>query len=56
MILYFKFIAYFCIMYTTYAIGFTDKVKLLGIVLDDLKLYKEFAVRGCKNLSFSNGG
>ncbi|OUM68235.1 hypothetical protein PIROE2DRAFT_4113, partial [Piromyces sp. E2] len=36
--------------------GFSDKLRLMNILIDDLKPYKEFNIRGCKECKFSNGG
>ncbi|TPX34714.1 D-alanine---D-alanine ligase [Synchytrium microbalum] len=37
-------------------IGFSDKLRLMNVLMDDLRLYKEFAVRACREVRFSNGG
>jgi len=36
--------------------GFNDKLRLMNILIDDLKPYKEFNIRGCRECKFSNGG
>ncbi|TPX41520.1 hypothetical protein SeMB42_g05538 [Synchytrium endobioticum] len=36
--------------------GFSDKLRLMNVLMDDLRLYKEFAVRACREVRFSNGG
>ena len=37
--------------------GFEDKLKLLNVLMDDIKPYKDFhIVRACKECKFSNGG
>lgn len=37
-------------------VGFSDKLRLLTVLMDDLKLIKEIAIKGCKDVAFSNGG
>lgn len=37
-------------------VGFSDSLKLLHLLLDELKLYKEFSIKNCKECVFSNGG
>ncbi|CAF0728049.1 unnamed protein product [Brachionus calyciflorus] len=37
-------------------VGFSDKLRLMNILIDDIKQFKEFTIRGCKECSFSNGG
>jgi cilia- and flagella-associated protein 57 len=36
--------------------GFSDKLRLFNILMDDLRLAKEFSIRACKKCCFSNGG
>lgn len=38
------------------AISFTDKIKLVSVLLDDLTPYGEISVRSCNYLKFSHGG
>ncbi|KAJ3329215.1 Cilia- and flagella-associated protein 57, partial [Blyttiomyces sp. JEL0837] len=37
-------------------VGFTDKLRLLNVLIDDFRLFKEFSIRGCRECCFSNGG
>ena len=37
-------------------VGFSDKLRLMNLLIDDLRLFKEFPIRGCKLSQFSNGG
>ncbi|CAF1649874.1 unnamed protein product, partial [Didymodactylos carnosus] len=37
-------------------VGFSDKLKLFTILIDDLRPFKEFPIRGCRDALFSNGG
>ena len=37
-------------------VGFSDKLRLMNVVMDDVRPFKEFAVKSCRNCSFSNGG
>jgi len=30
--------------------GFSDKLRLMNILIDDIKTYKEFNIRGCKEV------
>ena len=36
--------------------GFSDKLRLLNILIDDFRVVREFPIRGCREVSFSNGG
>ncbi|KAI8809706.1 WD40-repeat-containing domain protein [Cladochytrium replicatum] len=36
--------------------GFSDKLRLMNLLIDDLRLFREFSVRGCRECKFSNGG
>ena len=38
------------------AVGFLDKVRVYHVILDDLRLCVEIAIKGCKELAFSHGG
>ncbi|XP_071953862.1 cilia- and flagella-associated protein 57-like isoform X1 [Antedon mediterranea] len=37
-------------------VGFSDKLRLMNLLIDDIRTFKEFTVRGCRECSFSNGG
>ncbi|BFZ16806.1 hypothetical protein BsWGS_19845 [Bradybaena similaris] len=37
-------------------VGFNDKLRLMNLLIDDIKTFKEFTVRGCRECAFSNGG
>lgn len=37
-------------------IGFTDKLRFMTILIDDLLPTREFAIRSCRSMSFSHGG
>lgn len=37
-------------------VGFPDKLRLMSIVVDDLRMYEEISLRGCRECQFSNGG
>lgn len=37
-------------------VGFSDKLRLMNLLIDDIKKFKEFPIRGCRECSFSNGG
>ncbi|ESO94501.1 hypothetical protein LOTGIDRAFT_118162 [Lottia gigantea] len=37
-------------------VGFSDKLRLMNVLIDDIRTFKEFTVRGCRECSFSNGG
>ena len=37
-------------------VGFADKLRLFTILIDDLRPFKEFPIRGCRETMFSNGG
>ena len=36
--------------------GFSEKLRLMNILLDDVRVFKEFAIRGCRECAFANGG
>lgn len=36
--------------------GFSDKLRLMAILIDDIRPIKEYAVRACSECRFSNGG
>ncbi|KAJ3085124.1 Cilia- and flagella-associated protein 57 [Quaeritorhiza haematococci] len=33
-----------------------DKLRLMNVLMDDLRLFREFGIRGCRECRFSNGG
>ena len=37
-------------------VAFSDKLRLLNLLNDDIRLAKEFNIRGCRECRFSNGG
>ncbi|XP_071118876.1 cilia- and flagella-associated protein 57-like [Haliotis cracherodii] len=37
-------------------VGFSDKLRLMNLLIDDIRTFKEFTVRGCRECAFSNGG
>ncbi|CAG5984446.1 unnamed protein product [Menidia menidia] len=37
-------------------VGFSDKLRLMNLVIDDIRTLKEFTVRGCRECAFSHGG
>ncbi|XP_029425353.1 cilia- and flagella-associated protein 57 isoform X1 [Nannospalax galili] len=37
-------------------VGFADKLRLMNLLSDDIRPFKEYSVRRCKECSFSNGG
>ncbi|KAI9032449.1 hypothetical protein DFJ74DRAFT_764133 [Hyaloraphidium curvatum] len=37
-------------------VGFPDKLRLMSVVIDDLRMYEEIPLRGCRECQFSNGG
>ena len=37
-------------------VGFTDKLRLMNILMDDIRPCREFSVKGCVDCAFSNGG
>ncbi|CBZ50930.1 putative WD domain, G-beta repeat-containing protein [Neospora caninum Liverpool] len=36
--------------------GFSDKLRLMNLLLDDLTTMREFIIKGCRECRFSNGG
>ena len=36
--------------------GFSDKLRLMNLLMDDIRPYKEFAIKGCPECRFSTGG
>ncbi|KAG5841540.1 hypothetical protein ANANG_G00200590 [Anguilla anguilla] len=37
-------------------VGFCDKLRLLNLLINDIRTFMEFNVRGCRECAFSNGG
>eukprot|EP00795_Rhopilema_esculentum_P004667 gene4667-20951_t len=37
-------------------VGFSDKLRLMNLLIDDVRSFKEFTIRGCRECLFSNGG
>lgn len=37
-------------------VGFSDKLRLMNLLIDDIRTFKEFTIRGCRECAFSNGG
>uniref|UniRef100_H3CPL1 Cilia and flagella associated protein 57 n=1 Tax=Tetraodon nigroviridis TaxID=99883 RepID=H3CPL1_TETNG len=37
-------------------VGFLDKLRLMNLLISDIRIFKEFTVRGCRECAFSNGG
>ncbi|KAL2097767.1 hypothetical protein ACEWY4_006974 [Coilia grayii] len=37
-------------------VGFTDKLRLMNLLIDDIRTFKELTVRGCRECAFSHGG
>ncbi|KAL3688584.1 hypothetical protein R1sor_014893 [Riccia sorocarpa] len=37
-------------------VGFTDKLRLMNILIDDIRIAKEFNIKSCQDCAFSNGG
>ncbi|KAM4587838.1 cilia- and flagella-associated protein 57 isoform 2-T2 [Odontesthes bonariensis] len=37
-------------------VGFSDKLRLMNLIIDDIRTFKEFTVRGCRECAFSHGG
>ncbi|XP_042564894.1 cilia- and flagella-associated protein 57 [Clupea harengus] len=37
-------------------VGFSSKLCLMNLLIDDIRTFKEFTVRACRECSFSNGG
>ncbi|GMH45741.1 hypothetical protein BSKO_13704 [Bryopsis sp. KO-2023] len=40
----------------TILVGFADKLRLMTILMDDLRTVKEMSIRACRECKFSNGG
>lgn len=37
-------------------VGFTDKLRLMNLLIDDIRPFREFTIRSCRECRFSNGG
>eukprot|EP00912_Choanoflagellata_sp_UC4_P001630 UC4_evm3s1043 len=37
-------------------VGFSNKLRLMNVLMDDITTVKEFSIRGCRECKFSNGG
>ncbi|KAJ3319152.1 Cilia- and flagella-associated protein 57 [Boothiomyces sp. JEL0866] len=37
-------------------VGFNDKLRIMNLLIDDIRPFREFTIRGCKECRFSNGG
>jgi WD40 repeat protein len=37
-------------------VGFSEKLRLMNLLINDIRPYKEFLIRGCRECSFSHGG
>ena len=37
-------------------VGFADKLRLMNLLMDDIRPYKEFAIKMCRECRFSTGG
>uniref|UniRef100_UPI003F9B7866 cilia and flagella associated protein 57 isoform 8 n=1 Tax=Danio rerio TaxID=7955 RepID=UPI003F9B7866 len=37
-------------------VGFSDKLRLMTLLMDDIKIFKEFTIRNCRECTFSHGG
>jgi len=37
-------------------IGFSDKLRLMNLLMEDMKTYKDIAIKACREVRFSNGG
>ena len=37
-------------------VGFKDKLRMMNLLVDSLKTFKELPIKACKEVSFSNGG
>ena len=38
------------------AVGFIDRLRLLNIMIDDIKVFYEFTIKAAKEIAFSHGG
>jgi len=37
-------------------VGFADKLRLMNVLMDDIRTYKEFGIKACRECMFSHGG
>ncbi|XP_043860476.1 cilia- and flagella-associated protein 57 isoform X1 [Dromiciops gliroides] len=37
-------------------VGFADKLRIMNLLINDIRSFKEFPIRGCRECAFSNGG
>ncbi|CAK4985833.1 unnamed protein product [Aphanomyces euteiches] len=37
-------------------VGFADKLRLMNVLMDDIRPYKEFTIKACRECQFSTGG
>jgi hypothetical protein len=37
-------------------VGFSDKLRMLNVLMNDIRPFKEFSIKACKEARFSNGG
>ncbi|KAL4176100.1 hypothetical protein KRP22_001055 [Phytophthora ramorum] len=37
-------------------VGFADKLRMLNVLMDDIRSCREFAIKGCREVRFSHGG
>ncbi|KAM4741198.1 cilia- and flagella-associated protein 57 [Anableps anableps] len=37
-------------------VGFSDKLRLMNLFIDDIRTFNEFTLRGCRECAFSHGG
>lgn len=37
-------------------VGFSDKLRLMNLLMDDIRGYKEFVIKSCSEVQFSHGG
>eukprot|EP00240_Pyramimonas_obovata_P000064 CAMPEP_0118921440 /NCGR_PEP_ID=MMETSP1169-20130426/720_1 /TAXON_ID=36882 /ORGANISM="Pyramimonas obovata, Strain CCMP722" /LENGTH=1196 /DNA_ID=CAMNT_0006862159 /DNA_START=210 /DNA_END=3800 /DNA_ORIENTATION=+ len=37
-------------------VGFADKLRMMNLLMDDIRAFKEFGIKGCKECCFSHGG
>ena len=37
-------------------VGFADKLRIMNLLMDDIKTFKEFPIKSCPETQFSNGG
>eukprot|EP00742_Colponemidia_sp_Colp-10_P003011 GILJ01003213.1.p1 GENE.GILJ01003213.1~~GILJ01003213.1.p1 ORF type:complete len:1307 (+),score=279.75 GILJ01003213.1:41-3922(+) len=37
-------------------VGFSDKLRLMNLLMDDIRQFKEFPIKACREVRFSNGG